>query len=87
MDLIYPEENARIFIPRGFGSKKERLVCEAACREPESKIYWHLDNNYLGTTSVIHTMEIMAGPGKHRLTLVGEEGAVIERVFQIVERE
>jgi len=53
-------------------------------RNPSKKIYWHLDDKYLGTTKFIHRIEVLASPGFHRLTVVDEDGNSAESRFSIM---
>jgi penicillin-binding protein 1C len=84
MDLIYPEPGTQVFIPKDFGGKTEKTLFVAAHRLPGTLIHWHLDQDYLGSTSDLHQMEVMAGIGFHILTLVAENGEIIRRRFQVV---
>ena len=58
---------------------------EVAHRNPEAIIHWHLDELYLGHTTVIHQMEFMAEEGLHTLTLVDSQGNILEKTFEVVE--
>ncbi len=84
MELIYPKETRQVFIPRGLNGQLSRVVFEAAHREAGATIYWHLDDRYLGETSLIHQMEFLAPEGMHTLTLVDSHGNILEKRFEIV---
>ncbi len=84
MELIYPKETGQIFIPRGLDGKLNRVVFEAAHRQPAASIYWHLDDRFLGETHLIHQMEFFAEEGNHTLTMVDSEGHILEKTFEIV---
>ena len=60
------------------------MVFEVAHRDAGATIYWHLDDHYLGETSTLHQMELLALPGDHTLTLVDSDGNILEKRFQIV---
>jgi len=85
MEMIYPRETRQIYIPRGLGGKLNRVVGEVVHRNPEAIIHWHLDDLYLGQTSLIHQMEFMAAEGWHTLTLVDSQGLMLEKTFEVVE--
>ena len=51
-----------------------KTIFELAHQNPSSTVYWHLDNKYVGETSDVHQMELSPGKGKHRVTVVDEEG-------------
>ena len=84
MELIYPKETRQVFIPRGLDGQLSRVVFEAAHREAGATIYWHLDDRYLGETSLIHQMEFLAPEGMHTLTLVDSHGNILEKRFEVV---
>ena len=87
LQLIYPEPNAKIYIPIEVTGKKGKVVFEAAHRKQSSTIFWHIDNSYLGSTKSIHEMGFNISEGKHILTLVDELGNSITRNFTIVDKE
>jgi penicillin-binding protein 1C len=86
MDLIYPKLDSRIFIPRELNGQLGSALFEVAHRNPQTIIFWHLDGNYLGLTKGSHKMAVDPQPGKHVLTLIDEQGEVLERGFSVTER-
>src|SRR5690606_22473414 len=48
MDLLYPHENSRIFVPRELNGEPGSSIFELAHRRPNTEVYWHLDGQYLG---------------------------------------
>lgn len=86
ISIVYPKEPSTIFIPKGFGGVKEKIVFEISHRHPETKVYWHLDDVLLGETSDIHEMELTPKPGNHILTLVDEFGRSKTQEFVVHEK-
>ncbi len=84
MEMIYPRESSIVFIPRGLDGELSRLVLEAAHRNTSTTLYWHLDEEYLGETTLVHQMEVLTGPGRHTLTLVDSEGNRLVKRFEVV---
>jgi len=84
MELIYPKETRQVFIPRGLDGRLSRVVFEAAHREPGISIHWHLDDQYLGETSLIHQLEFLAPEGLHTLSLVDSNGNILAKSFEVV---
>jgi penicillin-binding protein 1C len=82
--LFNPEENGAVYVPRELDGREGRIVFQAASRERNGKIYWHLDEVYLGVTEVFHEMEARPAPGRHFLTLVDEAGNAIRRNFEVL---
>lgn len=87
LQLIYPEHNAVIYIPIEITGKKGKVVFEAAHRKQSTTLFWHIDNEYIGSTKSIHEMGLDIAEGKHILTVVDELGNSITRNFTIVDKE
>jgi penicillin-binding protein 1C len=87
MDLIYPKLNSRIFIPRELSGQLGSTLFEVAHRYPQNTIYWHLDGGYLGSTRGSHRLSVAPLPGRHKLTLMDEQGEILERSFTVVDRD
>lgn len=83
LELIYPQRNALIYIPMELDGTKGKVIFEAAHRKSSSTIFWHIDNNYIGSTKTIHQLGVNIGTGTHILTLVDEDGNSIEQPFEI----
>lgn len=86
MRLIYPFRESSIYVPMELDGNSGKAVFEVAHRQPNTKIYWHLDNEFLGETSHFHQLSLSPKPGKHTLTLVDEFGEHLEHKFEIVSR-
>jgi penicillin-binding protein 1C len=84
LQVIYPIENAKIFLPKGFDNSRQRMVIEAASRNKSAKLFWHLDNNYISTTQDIHTISIEPKPGKHTIIITDQDGNTTKRNFEII---
>ena len=87
MDLIYPKHTARIYIPYEMEGSRSKVVFEAAHRKPNTTIYWHLDQEYLGSTTHIHQFGIDPAGGHHLLTLVDEYGNSFTKHFEIIDKQ
>ncbi|MDN4166651.1 penicillin-binding protein 1C [Cytophagales bacterium LB-30] len=85
MDIIYPKDLSKVFIPKELNEEKGKVVFEAVHQE-KSVIYWHLDHEYLGATQGIHQMGIYASAGKHTLTLVDEKGRSISQSIEVLSK-
>ena len=84
MEFIYPGSNDKIYIPKTQDGKPSVVVFEVAHREPGAKIYWHLDQQFIGTTSYIHQKALNPTPGQHLITLTDEHGNTLKRQFTIL---
>ncbi len=82
--LIYPDKNASVLIPDELDGTRGRTVFEAVHRRRDARIYWHLDDRYLGETHTFHRQSLDMDPGEHILTLVDDEGERVARRFQVL---
>lgn len=85
--LIYPEPEAKIYVPLEISGQRGRTVFTAAHQKPEAKIFWHLDEDFIGTTIHQHQMALNPPPGTHFITIVDEAGERITRRFVVLEKE
>ncbi|MBM3419545.1 MAG: penicillin-binding protein 1C, partial [Bacteroidetes bacterium] len=81
--FIYPPPEAGIFIPRDHTGELTRFIAELVHRDRAIKIFWHLNDAYLGETRFIHQFEIVAPPGENRLTAIDNEGNIATTIFTI----
>lgn len=86
IEFLYPNDNSRIYIPVDLAEKKGRVVFEAAHTQSDAALFWHLDGNYLGRTTVFHQQALDIEPGAHELTIVDHEGNYATRRFEILGR-
>lgn len=83
MEMIYPHQDSKIFIPRELDGSLGSTLFEVAHRNRNATIYWHLDGNYVGSTSGTHRLNLSPQAGRHSLTLIDEQGEMVERKFEI----
>ncbi len=86
ISLIYPKRNTQVYIPRELTGKKGKTIFKAIHSNPNEQLFWHLDNQYLGTTQTFHEKALWISAGKHTLTLVDEAGNRVERRFMVLEK-
>lgn len=84
MGLIYPKNNSQIYVPVEISGEKGRTIFEATHRNTSTRIYWHLDDNFIGETKEIHQLSLNPPVGKHRLMLVDENGISLEIGFEVI---
>lgn len=87
MELIYPKRIAQIYVPVDLDGKLLPTVFKVAHRQPQTPIYWHLNNEYLGSTTTFHEFALNPPKGKHKLTLVDKDGHRLETEFEIIRKE
>jgi penicillin-binding protein 1C len=87
MEMIYPRNYASVYIPVELDGRRGQIVFNATHRRRDSKIYWHIDNEYVGTTQNYHELALSPPAGKHILTLVDQDGERLMQVFTVLEKE
>jgi penicillin-binding protein 1C len=74
LKIIYPQQNAHLWIPREVDGTHQRVTARAALRSENRKLFWYLDNRFEGITSDIHTKAIQLSSGWHNLEVIDELG-------------
>ncbi len=86
MELIYPREMDRVFIPRQLDNTPGEVIFELAHRNAGAEVFWYIDNNFSGKTTAFHQLSIRPAPGWHLLTVVDNDGNQIQKKFLIVDK-
>ncbi len=87
MEMIYPKNNAIVYIPIELDGERGKVIFNATHRNQQKKIYWHIDEEFIGTTQSFHQMGINSSPGIHTLTLVDEDGERLVQKFSILDKD
>ncbi|WP_245701867.1 penicillin-binding protein 1C [Roseivirga misakiensis] len=87
MDMIYPQENAALYIPIAQDGVRSELVFEATHRESDIELFWHLDDVYIGSTLSKHEISLKPSPGDHIITIIDPEGNQFKRKFRVLSKE
>jgi penicillin-binding protein 1C len=82
--VLYPDANARVLIPSELDGTRGRAIFEAVHRRRDARVYWHLDDKYLGETHTFHQQSLDIDPGEHILTLVDDQGERVARRFEVL---
>jgi penicillin-binding protein 1C len=72
--ILYPQNKARFFLPRELDGNLQKLALRAAHRDGRRRLYWYVDDIYLGATIENHVMFHSFKRGQHSLTVVDEQG-------------
>ncbi len=83
LQIIYPVQNAKLWIPRDFDGKLQKLTLKVAHQIKNRTIYWYLDNIYKGCTQKKHKMAFEIREGWHRLEVVDSDGNRDQKKFYI----
>jgi len=83
MEFIIPKENTTIYLTKGFSGEKNNLFLKAVHSNRDIKLFWYVDETYIGTTQSIHDMEVLPKKGLHLITVIDEFGNEICREIEI----
>jgi penicillin-binding protein 1C len=85
MEFIYPNQQSSIFLPKDFNGNTNELILRVAHSKPELKLYWYIDNQFIGLTKDIHDMAVLPNEGGHLITVVDELGNELKHKITISE--
>ena len=85
MEFIYPNQQTTIFLPKDFDGNTNNLVLKVAHSKTELKLYWYIDNKFIGITKGIHDMAVLPKEGEHTITVVDELGNELKHKIKISE--
>lgn len=84
MDFIYPKENGKVYLTKNFNGEIQPFVLKVAHSDERAKLFWYLNDTFLGTTQTFHEMSVEAKTGKYYITVTDEAGNEISRRIEIV---
>ena len=87
LEMIYPRDGSRIYVPVDVDGKREKVVFKAAHHTRGIPVFWYLDAQFAGKTLDFHQMAFCPDPGMHSLTLVDGKGENLTLKFEIVEKK
>lgn len=87
MEFIYPRTASKVYVPIDLNGNPSSVVFEIAHRKDDSKVYWHLDQNFVGTTEKFHQMAFNPAPGFHTVTLVDESGERLQKSIEVIAKD
>lgn len=84
MELIYPRNFTRVYVPTELDGSPGSAIFEVAHRSPDARVFWHLDDQYLGETIHKHQMGLNPTKGNHKLHLVDDQGRELKLAFEVI---
>ncbi len=74
LQIIYPQQNARLWVPRDFGGSLQKVTMRVAHRDSRRQLFWYLDDHYLGITENRHEKAVGLSKGWHTLEVIDGVG-------------
>ncbi len=87
MEFIYPKANDKIYIPIELDGKLGKAIFKVAHILDGEVLYWHLGEEYLGSTSEFHEMALQPPYGKNKITVIDSKGNRISQNFEILNNQ
>lgn len=85
IQLLYPQKNAKILIPKEQDGSYGKVVLQAVHQNPNTKLFWHLNASFIGLTEENHQMAVEVSPGVQELTLVDDLGNEVRSFFTVLD--
>jgi penicillin-binding protein 1C len=74
IDIIYPQNMMKLHLTKDVASDFQKIIFKASSSKNTGKIFWYLDDQYLGSTIEFHTVAHLPKAGKHLLSVMNESG-------------
>lgn len=87
LDLVYPRNDFKIYVPVDEQGQKSRCIFKATHKQKEATLYWFMDEQCIGTTQDIHQLSVLPTKGKHKLTITDQLGESVSCEFEMLEKE
>lgn len=81
ISVDYPTPNSTVKIPINIEGEKEYMVIQAHTLHNNTKLYWHLNEEFIGETNSYHQISIQPPQGKILLSIIDELGNQINIPF------
>lgn len=84
LKIIFPDKNKILL----FGNENQmELNFKAIAPGKDELIYWHIDNQFIGTTNTIHEIKFTVATGRHTLTIVDPFGNRQQTTFELIKAD
>ena len=70
-------------MPKDYDGNSGKIVLEAVHSFPEKKLYWHINEEFIGLTQSIHKVSFVPKKGNQKLLVIDEDGFVLKRFFTV----
>jgi penicillin-binding protein 1C len=84
MQFIYPQGNAKVSLPKQLDGTIGVITFDLAHNNPHAIVFWHIDNEYIASTTDFHKLSVRLLPGAHSITVVDNEGNTLSCRIEIV---
>jgi len=83
--IIYPNMDAKLFLPVDFNGELQKVICKVGHTSSVNKVYWYLNEVFIGETDRQHKMAIRFDSGWNELKIVDDLGGEdTQKVFAVI---
>jgi len=84
MDIIYPDPNEYVYLPKDLNADQQSLVVRVAHVRQDATLYWYMDDVYMGETQDLHSYAFLPPAGDHVITVVDDSGYQLIRKVTVM---
>lgn len=84
MEFIYPNRFTKVIIPRDFDGNKGRVIFRLVHADRKSRVFWHINDEFISATTEFHNIEVLVEPGIYALLAVDDKGNQISTKFEVI---
>ncbi|MFL0075845.1 penicillin-binding protein 1C [Tenacibaculum maritimum] len=84
MDFVFPTKNSsKIFLTKNEASQINPVVLKLMHTDAEAKVYWYLNDEFIGVTQHYHEQAIQPEKGNYKITVIDDFGNEKTRFINI----
>jgi penicillin-binding protein 1C len=83
LQIDYPQPGALIFLPRDIDLRQQKMTPQISGYPTETRLFWYLDDEYLGTSIGKENIPLLPTDGTHTLSIITPSGNTATTTFTI----
>jgi penicillin-binding protein 1C len=87
IEINYPAKGHSIYLPQELDGTFGMVTLKARHQTINSRLYWHIDDKFIGITENMHDMSLYIKPGKHLLLIMDSNGNRTQRYFNVLAKD
>ena len=84
MQFIYPQGNTTVYLQKQLDGSIGDVTFELAHSNRNAIVFWHIDNEYITSTTDFHKLPVKLSTGIHSVTVVDGEGNTLSCVVEAI---
>lgn len=81
IQIVFPDQTKILLFD---AANEMNINLKAISANKNAALYWHVDEQYIGSTTNIHELQCAVEAGKHQLTIVDQNGNSKQTTFEVV---